>query len=486
MGSRNDFSTTGRNPDKELVDMAKYVLEHSIDSDEAYNTARICLMDSVGCAVLALQFPECTKMLGPVVPGTTVPNGSRVPGTSYELDPITAAFNIGTSIRWLDYNDTWLAAEWGHPSDNLGAILAIADHLSRKNAVSGLEPLVVRDVLTAMIKAHEIQGVMALENSFNKRGIDHVILVKLASTAVAAGMLGCNKEQVINAISNAWIDVGALRTYRHFPNTGSRKSWAAGDATSRAVFFALLAKKGEMGYPTALTASTWGFYDRIWDGGKFAFQRPYGSYVMENVLFKVSFPAEFHGQTAVEASIELHPHVAGRLDEIDRVEIVTQEAGKRIIDKTGILHNPADRDHCIQYMTAIGLISGNLVAEDYENERAADPRIDRLREKMKVSEDPHFTDDYHDPEKRSISNSLQVFFKDGTNTEKVTVEYPLGHKRRRKEALPLLEKKFRKNMVTRFPPSKVDKIAELFSNQQKLEKMPVHLFMNLFQSKTMT
>ncbi len=467
-------------PDQEMVDIADYVVNHQITSEEAYNTARLCLMDSLGCAILALRFPECRKMIGPLVPGIIVPHGVRIPGTKYELDPVTAAFNIGTMVRWLDYNDTWLAAEWGHPSDNLGAILAITDWISRRNVANGEKPFKMKDVLTAMIKAHEIQGVMALENSFNRRGLDHVILVKLASTAVATWLLGGTKEQVIDAISQMWCDLGPLRTYRHAPNTGSRKSWAAGDATSRGVFLAIQTIRGEMGYPSVLTAPKWGFYDRIWGGERFKFQRQYGSYVMENVLFKVSYPAEFHGQTAVEAAIKLHPQVIHRLEEIERIEITTQEAAVRIIDKKGPLHNPADRDHCIQYMTAVALIQGNLTAEDYEDERASDPRIDELREKMIVKENPQFTKDYHDPEKRSIANTVQVFFKDGTATEPVTVEYPIGHRRRRQEAIPLLEQKFKNNMLTRFPSRRVDELLDLFRDQKELENMPVHLFMEKF------
>ena len=467
-------------PDKEIIDIANYVHDYEITSEEAINTARLCLMDSLGCGLLALKFPECTKMLGPVVPGTVVPNGSRVPGTDYVLDPITAAFNIGVIIRWLDYNDTWLAAEWGHPSDNLGAILAVADYVSRKNVSQGKKPLLVKDVLKAMVKAHEIQGVMALENAFNKKGLDHVILVKLASTAVASYLLGATKEQTINAISNVWIDLGPLRTYRHAPNTGSRKSWAAGDASARGVFLAIQAIRGEMGYNTALTAPKWGFYDRIWGGEPFKFQRPYGSYVMENVLFKVSFPAEFHAQTAVEAAIKLHPLVKDRLDEIERIEITTHEAAIRIISKTGPLYNPADRDHCLQYMVAIALIFGNLTEEDYEDERAKDPRIDALREKMIVRENPQYTKDYHDPDKRAIPNAIQIFFKDGSSTEKIEVYYPIGHKRRRKEAIPLLEQKFLKNALTRFPKQKVEKLLELFKNPELLENMPVNEFMDQF------
>ncbi|MFX0209593.1 MAG: bifunctional 2-methylcitrate dehydratase/aconitate hydratase [Candidatus Hodarchaeota archaeon] len=468
--------------DKEMVDIAEYILNYTPDSDEAFNTARLCLMDSIGGAVLALRFPECAKMLGPVVPGTVVPHGSRVPGTTYELDPITAAFNIGVLIRWLDYNDTWLAAEWGHPSDNLGAILSLADHISRKNIANGLEPLIMRDVFSCMIKAYEIQGVMALENSFNQRGIDHVILVKLASAAIAAGILGCNKKQIINTISQVWCDVGPLRTYRHAPNTGSRKSWAAGDATSRGVFLALQSLRGEMGYDTCLSAPKWGFYDRIWSGERFKFQLPYGSYVIENVLFKVGYPAEFHGQSAVEAAIQLHPKIIDRLEEIERIEIITHEAAIRIIDKKGPLHNPADRDHCLQYMVAIGLISGNVVYEDYEEERASDPRIDELREKMDVKENPQYTKDYHDPDKRSITNSVQVFFKDGTKTENVMIEYPLGHRRRRTEAIPQLEDKFFNNIAARYPVKKVKDLKALFEDQKRLEQMPVHLFMEFLQA----
>ncbi len=470
--SRPDF-------DSEIVDIADYVLKSRIDSAEAVNTARLCLMDSIGCAILALKFPECRKMLGPIAPDAVCPSGARVPGTAYVLDPVTAAFNIGTTIRWLDFNDTWLAAEWGHPSDNLGAILAVSDWLSRRP--SGTRPKKISDVLTAMIKAHEIQGVMALENSFNQRGLDHVILVKLASCAVAAGLLGCSEEQVANAISQVWCDLGPLRTYRHAPNTGSRKSWAAGDATSRGLFLALQSERGEMGYPTALTAPEWGFYDRIWGGERFRFQRSYGSYVMENLLFKVSYPAEFHAQTSVEAAIQLHPQVSERLDDIDRIEIITHEAAVRIIDKKGPLHNPADRDHCLQYMTAVALIFGDLTAEDYEAERAGDPRIDALRDKMRVVEDPGYTKDYHDPEKRSIANRLQVFFNDGSSTEPVTVEYPIGHRRRRQEAIPLLERKFTENMRTCFADDFVSELLDLLRDSERLEQMPVDQFMGLLQ-----
>jgi 2-methylcitrate dehydratase len=462
-------------PDKVLVDIADYVGKHEIRSAEAYNTARLCLMDTLGCGLEALEYPACTKLLGPFVPGTVVTNGARVPGTRFELDPVQAAFNIGAMIRWLDFNDTWLAAEWGHPSDNLGAILALADWLSRNG-----KPLTVRDVLTAMIKAHEIQGVIALENSFNRVGLDHVVLVKVASTAVAAQMLGLPRESVINAVSHAWIDGQALRTYRHAPNTGSRKSWAAGDATSRAVRLALIAKTGEMGYPSALTARTWGFYDVLFRGKPFRFPRRYGSYVMENVLFKISFPAEFHAQTAVEAALLLHPEVKDRLSQIRRIEIVTHESAIRIIDKKGPLANPADRDHCIQYMVAIGLIKGGLTAADYEDDVARDPRVDALRAKMVCIERKQYSRDYLDPKKRSIANQLRIFFKDGTATRKVAVEYPVGHRRRRQEGIPLLEEKFRRNLDRRFPKDRGEAIFGLCRDQERLETMPVDKFVDMF------
>lgn len=463
-----------QSPDSELVDIARYVRNYDVSSEEAFQTARWCLMDSLGCAVLALRFSECAKLLGPVVPGTVVPNGARVPGTDFELDPVTAAFNIGAMVRWLDFNDTWLAAEWGHPSDNLGAILGIADWLSRTRRAP-----VMRDVLTAMIKAHEIQGVMALENSFNARGLDHVILVKLASAAVAADLLECDEAQIVDVASQVWCDLGPLRTYRHAPNTGSRKSWAAGDATARGVFLALQTKRGEMGYPTALSAPGWGFYDRMWNGDRFRFQRAYGSYVMENVLFKVSFPAEFHAQTAVEAAFALHEQVAQRIASIQRVEITTHEAALKIIDKTGPLHNPADRDHCLQYMVAMGLIFGNLTADDYGDERARDARIDALRKKMVVAENAQFTRDYHDPHKRSIANTLQVFFADGSATEATTVEYPIGHRRRRQEAAPLLVEKFTQNASTRFADHRIREMLHMFESPE-LDAMPVCEFMDMF------
>ena len=463
-----------------LQDIADYVLGGAAASEEARSTAFYCLLDTLACGMLALRFPACTRLLGPVVPGAEMPDGARVPGTNYRLEPVQAAFNIGAMVRWLDFNDTWLAAEWGHPSDNLGGILAVADYLSRNNAASGRQPLTVADLLDAMIRAHEIQGVLALKNSFNGVGLDHVLLVRIASTAVATAMLGGNRDQVINAVSNAWIDGGALRTYRHAPNTGSRKSWAAGDATSRAVRHALIALTGEMGYPSALSAEHWGFQDVLFKGNEVVAERPFGCYVMENVLFKISFPAEFHAQTAVEAALALHAQVKDRLDEIDKVVMETQEAGVRIIDKTGPLDNPADRDHCIQYMTAVPLIFGRLRAEDYEDDVAADPRIDALRERMQVTENRQFTVDYHDPDKRAIGNSVQVLFRDGSATEKVTVEYPVGHRRRRSEGIPLLLEKFNNAVAGHFSATRRDAILAACADRQALEEMPVNNFTDLW------
>ncbi|MFI5295529.1 MAG: bifunctional 2-methylcitrate dehydratase/aconitate hydratase [Thermodesulfovibrionales bacterium] len=475
-----NISNVRPDPDKVLLDIADYVCDYEIKSAEAFDTARNCLMDTVGCGLEALGYPACTKLLGPIVYGTIVPNGAKVPGTQFQLDPVQAAFNIGTMVRWLDFNDTWLAAEWGHPSDNLGGILAAADYLSRKSVADGKRPVVIRDVLTAMIKAHEIQGVIALENSFNRVGLDHVVLVKVATTGVVTRLMGGSREEVINALSNAWIDGQSLRTYRHAPNTGSRKSWAAGDATSRGVRLALMALKGEMGYPSALTAKTWGFYDVLFKGNEFKFQRPYGSYVMENILFKISFPAEFHAQTAVECALQLHPGVKDRLARIEKIEITTHESAIRIIDKKGPLHNPADRDHCIQYMVAIGLIFGELTAAHYEDSVAADPRIDTLRDKMTCIENPQYSRDYLDPSKRSIANAIQIFFKDGTSTEKVEVEYPIGHHRRRKEGIPLLVDKFRTNLGRRFPVKQQKAILAVCLDQARLEAVPVNEFVDMF------
>jgi len=460
-------------PDKLLVDIADYALSFHISSDVAYETAYYCLMDTLACGFQALKYPACTKLLGPVVPGATLQNGARVPGTDYELDPINAAFNIGAMIRWLDFNDTWLAAEWGHPSDNLGAILAVADYLSRNG-----KQLSVHDVLIAMIKAHEIQGVLALENSFNRVGLDHVLLVRVASTAVATAMLGGTRDQVINAISNAWIDGGALRAYRHAPNTGSRKSWAAGDAASRAVRHALFALKDEMGYPSALSAKSWGFQDVLFKGKEVTLSQPLGSYVMENVLFKISYPAEFHAQTAVECAMSLHPQVTNKLDQIDKIIIQTQEPGVRIIDKTGVLANPADRDHCIQYMVAIPLIFGRLTAADYENDVALDPRVDALRAKMQVSENKTFTEEYYAADKRYIGNALQIFFKDGTHTQRIAIDYPIGHCKRRAEGMPILVKKFETSVDAHYTSTQSQQIKSLFSDRKTLLEMTVDKLMD--------
>ncbi|MGL4605209.1 MAG: bifunctional 2-methylcitrate dehydratase/aconitate hydratase [Iodobacter sp.] len=469
--------------DREMIDIADYVLNYQIDSAVAYTTARNCLMDTLGCGLEALEYPACKKLMGPVVPGTVVPHGARVPGTQFQLDPVQAAFNIGCMIRWLDFNDTWLAAEWGHPSDNLGGILATADWLSRNAVAAGKKPLTMKAVLTGMIKAHEIQGCIALENSFNKAGLDHVVLVKVASVAVVSQMMGLSREEILNAVSLAWVDGQSLRTYRHSPNTGSRKSWAAGDATSRAVRLALMAKTGEMGYPSALTAKTWGFYDVLFKGQPFKFQRPYGSYVMENVLFKISFPAEFHSQTAVEAGMTLFKQLeaAGKsAEEIKKVTIRTHEACIRIIDKKGPLDNPADRDHCIQYMVAMPMLFGRLTAADYEDQIAADPRIDALRDKIVCVEDPAFTADYHNPDKRSIANALLVEFNDGSRFEEIVVEYPIGHARRRAEGIPLLEAKFKTNLARQFPAKQQKAILDISLDQAALEAMPVHEYMDLY------
>lgn len=470
-------------PDRVLVDIVDYVLDFEVDSALALTTARYCLLDTLGCGLEALSYPACTKLLGPIVPGTIVPHGAKVPGTAFQLDPVQAAFNIGAMIRWLDFNDTWLAAEWGHPSDNLGGILATADWLSRTAVAHGKPPLAMKRVLEAMVKAHEIQGCIALENSFNKVGLDHVLLVKLASTAVVGEMIGLTRDELINAVSLAMVDGQSLRTYRHAPNTGSRKSWAAGDATSRAVRLALIAKTGEMGYPSALTAKTWGFYDVSFKGQPFQFQRPYGSYVMENVLFKISFPAEFHAQTAAEAAMTLHGVLAQRgltAQDIQRLTIRTHEAAIRIIDKTGPLANPADRDHCIQYMVAVPLLFGRLTAADYEDDVAQDPRIDALRAKTVCVEDPQFTKDYHDPAKRSIANALSVELNDGTTLEEVVVEYPIGHKRRRDEGVPLLIEKFRTNLARRFPAKQQQAILDVSLDAARLEAMPVNEYVDLY------
>jgi 2-methylcitrate dehydratase len=462
-----------------LQQIADYVLSGSPVDPEAESVAQLCLMDSLGCALQALSYPACTKLLGPIVPGATLSVGARVPGTSYQLEPVRAAFNIGAMIRWLDFNDTWLAAEWGHPSDNFGGILAVSDYLNRFDTAKSRR-LTIRDVLKAAVQAYEIQGVLALSHSFNRVGLDHVLLVRVASTAVICRLLGGSRAEVVDALSNAFIDGGALRTYRHAPNTGSRKSWAAGDATSRAVFHGLQALRGEMGYPSALTAPRWGFQDVLFDGKPIQLAQPLGSYVIRNVLFKISFPAEFHAQTAVEAALELFDRTKERLDQISKVVIETQESGKRIIDKTGPLNNPADRDHCIQYMVAVPLIYGQLTAEDYEDAAAADPRIDVLRQKMEVTENLDFSRDYLDPDKRSIGNSVQVFFQDGSATEKVVVEYPIGHPRRRKEGEPLLLEKFEKSLRDKISEKNSDRILSLFADSPRLLDTAVDELMDLF------
>ena len=477
------ISNVRPDPDQVLVDIADYVLNYEVTSSLAYETARNCLIDTLGCGLEALDYPACTKLMGPVVPGATMLNGAKVPGTQFQLDPVQAAFNIGAMIRWLDFNDTWLAAEWGHPSDNLGGILAVADWLSRTAVAAGKSPLTMRDVLTAMVKAHEIQGVLALENSFNKVGLDHVVLVKVATTAVVAGMLGLTRDEIINAVSHAWVDGQSLRTYRHAPNTGSRKSWAAGDATARGVRLALIAKTGEMGYPSVLSAPVWGFYDVLFKGQQFKFQRPYGSYVMEHILFKIAFPAEFHSQTAVEAAMTLHGELktlGKSVEDIAKITIRTHEAAIRIIDKQGPLNNPADRDHCIQYMVAVPLIFGRLTAADYENEVAFDPRIDALRAKIVCVEDPAFTADYHDPDKRSIANALTVEFTDGSKIDELVVEYPIGHKRRRADGIPLLVAKFQTNLARRFPEKQQRAILDVSLDQAGLEAMAVHDYVDLY------
>lgn len=466
--------------DELIEEITDYVLNKEITSEEAYQTAYYVLVDTIGCGILALNYPECRKLLGPVVPGTVVPNGTRVPGTSYVLDPVRAAFNIGTLIRWLDYNDTWLAAEWGHPSDNLGGILAVADYLSQLRQSNKEQPLLIKDVLEMMIKAHEIQGVLALDNSLNRVGLDHVLFVKIATTAVVTKMLGGTREDINNALSNAWVDNGSLRTYRQEPNTGSRKSWAAGDATSRGVFLAHLALQGEMGYPSALKAKEWGFQDVVFNKQPLTLSRSLDAYVMENILFKVAYPAEFHAQTAAEIAVQLHPQVKDRIDDIEKIDIQTHESAIRIIDKKGPLNNPADRDHCLQYIIAIGLLKGDITAEDYEDHVANDPNIDKLRKKMIVTENKQYTKDYLDPDKRSIANAINIYFKDGEATGFVECEYPLGHRFRRQEAFPKIIDKFKQNIATWYPAKKRHHIEDVINREETCKKMPVHQFINLF------
>ncbi len=467
--------------DQVLQDIADYVIDSNVVSEEAINTARNCLMDTIGCGLLALKYPNCTRHLGPIVPGTTVENGARVFGRSFELDPVKAAWDIGAIVRWLDFNDTWLAEEWGHPSDNLGAIMALSDYISRVNVANHKLPLSIKDVLEYMIKAHEIQGILALENSFNKVGLDHVLLVRVASTAVATHMLGGTRDQIIAALSQAWVDGSSLRAYRHAPNAGSRKSWAAGDATSRAVRLAMMTMKGEMGMPSVLSTPDWGFYDVSFKGREFSFSKSYGSYVMENILFKISFPAEFHAQTAVECAVLLYPEIKEKLDEIERIEITTHESALRIIDKTGALDNPADRDHCMQYMLAVAMIEGDLVAEFYEDSfHQQNPLIDKLRNKMILKEDQRYSKDYLADDKRSIANALQIFFKDGSQTDKVEVEYPIGHRHRRKEGIPLLERKFFNSLKSIYSKEHSDMIYSLCLDKEKIKKIPVNEFMDMF------
>lgn len=468
-------------PDLELVKIAEYVSKDLAFNEVAYNTARNCLIDTLGCGFLALRYPECGKHLGPIMSNSVVINGSRVPGTQFELDPVKAAWDIGCMVRWLDFNDTWLAAEWGHPSDNLGAILSVCDYICRNSSLFEQRKIYIKDLLEAMIKAHEIQGVLAIKNSFNKVGLDHVLLVRVASTAVATKLLGGSVDQIIDAVSQAWVDGCALRTYRHAPNAGSRKSWAAGDASSRAVRLAMMTLKGEMGIPTVLSAPKWGFYDVLFNGKNFDFDRDYGSYVMENVLFKISYPAEFHAQTAVEAAVTLHSEVKNQLEDIEKIHINTHESAIRIISKVGPMANPADRDHCLQYMIAVPLITGGLTADHYEDSfHSMNPMIDHLRSKMIINEDKRYSADYLDPKKRSIANAIKIEFKDGSMTEQVEVEYPIGHRNRRGEGIPVLEKKFRNNLATRFPAGKCDEIFEICSSQKRLEKMLVSDFVNLF------
>jgi len=470
--------------DQVLQDIADYVIDYKVVSEEALSTARNCLMDTIGCGLLALKYPNCTRHLGPIVPGTKVENGARVFGRSFELDPVKAAWDIGTIVRWLDFNDTWLAEEWGHPSDNLGAIMALSDYISRVNIANHKSPLSIKDVLEYMIKAHEIQGIIALENSFNKVGLDHVLLVRVASTAVATHMLGGNRDQIISALSQAWVDGSSLRTYRHAPNAGSRKSWAAGDATSRAVRLAMMTMAGEMGMPSVLTTPEWGFYDVSFKGREFSFSKKYGSYVMENILFKISYPAEFHAQTAVECALLLYPQIKKKLNQIESIEITTHESALRIIDKTGTLDNPADRDHCMQYMLAVAMIEGDLVAEFYEDTfHKNNPLIDELRNKMVLKEDKRYSKDYLADDKRSIANALQVFFKDGSQTEKVEVEYPVGHRHRRQEGIPLLERKFLNSLEITFSKEHSDRIYSLCLDKEKIEQIPVNEFMDMFLIK---
>ncbi len=466
-------------PDTVISDISSYTHNYKVDSQLAFKTAHYCFLDSLGCALAALKYPQATSIIGPVVP-MTVPHGARVIGTSFELDPVQAAFSNTALIRWLDYNDCWLAAEWGHPSDNLGSIISVADYLNR----TGQAKFTVNDVLEGLIKCHEIQGCLALENSFNAVGLDHVLLVKVASTAVVSKMLGLTEDQTIDALSQAFVDGQALRTYRHAPNTMSRKSWAAADAVARAVNLAYLVKKGQGGMPSILTAKTWGFYDVLFKGKEFKFQRPYGSYVMENVLFKISFPAEFHAQTAVEAALTVNKTLASKnltYKDIKSIRIRTQNAGMRIIDKKGPLHNYADRDHCIQYMVAIPLIYGRLTADDYSDSIASNPDIDALREKMYCVEDEKFTTEYHEPEKRYIGNAIQVTLNDGQVLDDVVVDFPIGHKNRREEGIPVLMEKFKRHLNEQFKPDQVEKILKVSEDYDTLKDLNISDYLALYK-----
>jgi 2-methylcitrate dehydratase len=465
--------------DKVIADIAEYADAYKVKSPLALETARLALIDSIGCGFEALAYPACTKLLGPVVSGTVVPNGARVPGTPYVLDPELATFNIGALIRWLDYNDAFYGATVCHPSDTFCGILAVSDWLSRGRVAAGKQPLAVRDVLESAVKTYEIMGGLAILNGFTAVGLDHPILGKIATSAVVTKLLGGTREEIMNAVSNAWIDGHPLAAFRRKPNTGSRKSWGAADAASRGVKLALMAVRGEMGYPSALTAKTWGFYDVLFKGKAFRFQRPFGTYVMENVLFKIAYPTAFHGQSAVEAAINLHPEVKNRLDDVKRVDVRCHNSSMVILDKSGPLHNPADRDHCLQYMIAIGMIFGEMTAKHYEDDVAADPRIDALRAKMKLVEYAKYEKDYHDPAKRSNANSVQVTYKDGTKSGLSEVEYPLGHRRRRKDGLPKLMEKFERNVAHVFAPKRRDAIIAACTDAKRLEAMPVNEFMDL-------
>lgn len=466
--------------DMVISDIAQYVNDAHSFSKLANETAHYCLLDSIGCGLMALKYPEAVKMLGPVVSGTTVPHGTRVFGTPHILDPIKGASDIGCIIRWLDFNDTWLAAEWGHPSDNLGAILSLSDHQSRVARYKGSSPVLIKDVLSAMIMAHEIQGGLALKNSFNRVGLDHVLLVRIASAAVSAGMLGADLEQLQAVVSHAFVDGCSLRTYRHAPNTMSRKSWAAGDASARGLYLAHMIMRGEGCINSALSAKTWGYQDVLFDSKPIQLSQELNSYVMENILFKISFPAEFHAQTAVEAAITLHPEVMSKLNEVDVIRIDTHESAIRIISKSGELNNPADRDHCLQYMAACGLLFGDLKAQFYESSFAdSHPSIDEIRTKMQISENRQYTKDYLDPDKRSIANAIQIFFKDGSKTEKIEVEYPIGHKRRRKEGIPALLKKFENAVANHYGSKKSQQILRVCENPKDFSNMSVDDFINL-------